>query len=546
MLEKIVSIKNVGRFVNYGAAGDVTFRNLTLLFTENGRGKTTLCAILRSLQSGHHEHISERETLGGSEAPSILIRIDGGTISYSDRRWSAVYKDISIFDSTFIHDNVYSGDYVEHEHKKNLYRVIIGAQGVQLARQVDSLNEKIRSANSDLRSKKETVLRLIPDGIALDEYLSWEAVSEIDILIKNKKEEIDSMRRAIESAEEIQKEGILSKLQLPSFPPDFTNIISKQLSDIEENAEAFVHKQIANHEMGNQGEAWLSRGLGYIKNDLCPFCGQSVKTNELIAAYRSHFNADYIALKEEIAQLSQHINNRIGLAALNTAQQTYSNNLALQEFWKQFLKLSLEKINFDEIQAKYSKLREMVLSIALLKQQSPLGKVSPDTDFMEALNAVQALQNDVAAYNNGVDDFNAIVNKQKSNVQEGGNVRVLEADLVKLEAKKQRLEPEVVKACQDYESAIDDKAQLEQLKTRAKEQLDQYCETNIQLYEQIINEYLEQFNTGFRIINTKYQYTGGTPISQFQIVINSCPVDLGNQKTPAGKPCFRTTLSSGD
>jgi len=188
----------------------------------------------------------------------------------------------------------------------------------------------------------------------------------------------------------------------------------------------------------------------------------------------------------------------------------------------------------------------MALSIALLKQQSPLEKVSPDTDFMEALNAVQALQNDVAAYNNGVDDFNAIVNKQKSNVQEGGNVRVLEADLVKLEAKKQRLEPEVVKACQDYESAIDDKAQLEQLKTRAKEQLDQYCETNIQLYEQIINEYLEQFNTGFRIINTKYQYTGGTPSSQFQIVINSCPVDLGNQKTPAGKPCFRTTLSSGD
>ncbi len=49
MLQRVISIKNVGRFQNYGAAGDVTFRRYTLIFAENGRGKTTLCAILRSL-----------------------------------------------------------------------------------------------------------------------------------------------------------------------------------------------------------------------------------------------------------------------------------------------------------------------------------------------------------------------------------------------------------------------------------------------------------------------------------------------------------------
>jgi wobble nucleotide-excising tRNase len=50
-LEKIVSIKNVGRFENYNAAGDVSLKRFNLVFAENGRGKSTLCAILRSVQS---------------------------------------------------------------------------------------------------------------------------------------------------------------------------------------------------------------------------------------------------------------------------------------------------------------------------------------------------------------------------------------------------------------------------------------------------------------------------------------------------------------
>jgi wobble nucleotide-excising tRNase len=49
MLQRIISIRNVGRFRNCGAARDVTFRRYTLIFAENGRGKATLCAILRSL-----------------------------------------------------------------------------------------------------------------------------------------------------------------------------------------------------------------------------------------------------------------------------------------------------------------------------------------------------------------------------------------------------------------------------------------------------------------------------------------------------------------
>ena len=68
-LTKFVSIVSVGRFQNYKAAGDVTLKRSTLIFAENGRGKSTLCAILRSLQSNDPAHILGRTTLGSTIGP---------------------------------------------------------------------------------------------------------------------------------------------------------------------------------------------------------------------------------------------------------------------------------------------------------------------------------------------------------------------------------------------------------------------------------------------------------------------------------------------
>ncbi len=53
-------------------------------------------------------------------------------IRFTDGAWSATLPDIEIFDARFIYDNVYAGECVEHEQRRNLYDVIIGEQGVKL------------------------------------------------------------------------------------------------------------------------------------------------------------------------------------------------------------------------------------------------------------------------------------------------------------------------------------------------------------------------------------------------------------------------------
>jgi len=546
MLEQVVQIKNVGCFRNYGAKGDVTFRKLTLIYAENGRGKTTLCAILRSLQSGQTELIAERKTLDVTEPPFVDVRLTGASMQFTNGTWTVTYPDFVIFDPVFINDNVYSGDYVEHEHKKNLYRVIVGARGVELTKQIEDLDRQIRDANADLRTKKEAASKDLPSTVTLEAYLQWQPVADIETQIQQKANELSNRQRAAAKSGEIQAKGTFGKLRLPSPPSDFTVILARQLADVATDAEAKVRHQIAEHQMGHQGEPWLSQGLGYVKDNRCPFCAQNVQSNELIAAYRSLFNEAYRNLKQEVAQLSQRIEGAIGELALSAVQQTIANNLTLAEFWKQFITVELPDVSFSDIQAKYTKLREHCLVLAKRKQDNPTEPVDVDAEYSSALADVEAMREVVDAYNAAVEGCNTRINEQKAAVQRKGDIAALQSELALFQAKKRRSEAEVVQACQAYQNAVTAKAKLERNKEMVRQQLDQHCESIIRTYEQSINEYLDQFNTGFHITNTRHLYTGGTPSSQYQIEINNTAVDLGDSRTQAGTPCFKTTLSSGD
>src|SRR5579862_24231 len=108
MLRKIITIKNVGRFASYSAFGDVELKRYNLIFAENGRGKTTLCAIFRSLQLADGAHVVGRTTLGSTDAPEIKILLDTGTVDFAHGSWTAALPEIAIFDATFVAENVHA------------------------------------------------------------------------------------------------------------------------------------------------------------------------------------------------------------------------------------------------------------------------------------------------------------------------------------------------------------------------------------------------------------------------------------------------------
>ena len=65
MFEKIVAIKNVGRFLSLAASSDMTFKRHNLIFAENGRGKTKFSFILRLSRSVLVQHFARRPANNG-------------------------------------------------------------------------------------------------------------------------------------------------------------------------------------------------------------------------------------------------------------------------------------------------------------------------------------------------------------------------------------------------------------------------------------------------------------------------------------------------
>ncbi|OFW18282.1 MAG: hypothetical protein A3H97_24025 [Acidobacteria bacterium RIFCSPLOWO2_02_FULL_65_29] len=543
MLKKIISIKNVGRFLNYSAAGDVELKRYTVMFAENGRGKTTLCAVLRSLQSGDAAHVLGRTTLGTTDgAPEIMILVDGGTAAFKTAAWNTTVSNLAIFDSTFVSENVYSGDAVSLDHKRNLYRVIVGKQGVDLARQIEELDAASREKSTAIREKRAAVQAVVPQGLTVDVFSFLQEDTEIDAKISEKERELE----AVKQADQIKGRAGLAELVLPTFPVGFVGLLGKTIKGISEDAERRIAKQIESHAMHERGEPWLSEGVGYVRNDACPFCSQSLDGVALIAAYKAYFGEAYNALRTEISALRQLIDAAFGDREIGRIERITDQNVSSVEFWSKYCAITPPALaGADKVGDTLRTLRQSALALLDQKARRPLDLVQADASFTAANAALIAAQGDAATYNQAVQNANAAITAKKA-ATSAADLRAVESTLTRLRATKRRHEADAIAACQDYETAVSAKKALEDQKASVREKLDRYTEEVIGRYERTINQLLDDFQAGFRITGTKHGYPGGVASSSYQIFINETPVELGDSNSPLDRPSFKNTLSSGD
>ncbi len=540
MLRKVISIKNVGRFLSYGAAGDVELKRYNLVFAENGRGKTTLCAILRSLQTGDTAYVIGRTTLGNLGAPEIGILLDDGPAVLNAGVWSTTVPNLAIFDSTFVSENVYSGDAVDLSHKRGLYGVIVGAQGVALARQIEGYDAASREKSTEIREKRAAIQALVPQGLTVEEFLTLQEDPAIDAKIAEKSKEFE----AVKQAEQIRSRAALSELNLPTFPLEFEGLLGKTIEGIAKDAERRINIQIEAHAMHERGEPWLSEGLGYIRNNECPFCGQSLNGVALIAAFRAYFSEAYNALRTELTTLRQQIADTFGERVIAGVERIIDQNNAGVEFWSRYCTITPPVLAVGVADALFI-LRNAAMPLIDRKAASPLERVPMDASFTGAHAAFRAVQTSVATYNQAVRAANTVI-AQKKAATGTVDVRVVQRALTLLQATKKRHEPDARTACQEHETALTDKKALEDQKTEAKGRLDEHTREVIGRYEQTINQLLDDFHAGFRITETKHGYPGGIASASYQILINETPVELGDPNSPVAIPSFKNTLSSGD
>ena len=294
MIDKFISIKGIGRFEDCSASGDVAFKKYTLIFAENGHGKTTLCDIIRSMQTGDPSYIMGRKTLGSSIEPFVNIRLTGGSNAiFSKGKWSSTASKVTIFDAVYVRDNVHSGEAVDIGQKRNLFQVIVGEEGVRLSREFDRIEKVKGELNGPMRALKATVDAALPTGMKTDAFLALLP----DPMLDNRIAEAERAAAAASQAAALRTHPELSQLPIPTVSAELMAVLGRTLDDVAEEAETRLRDHLAR--LGRPGgEAWLAKGLEFVHDDTCPFCAQPVGGSDLVAAYKACFSAAYRELVE--------------------------------------------------------------------------------------------------------------------------------------------------------------------------------------------------------------------------------------------------------
>ena len=141
-LREVKYVQNIGRFEKGQSVAGAAFGPCTLVFGENGWGKSTLADLLRSLTMHNPDIVIGRKTLAGGPEQKAVVQFEGQQAVFKDGAWSGIKPRIAVYDSVFVNENVFSGDVVTIEHLKKQCGMVVGEEGVRRVRRIVELETK--------------------------------------------------------------------------------------------------------------------------------------------------------------------------------------------------------------------------------------------------------------------------------------------------------------------------------------------------------------------------------------------------------------------
>lgn len=539
-IKKIVKLRNIGRFADYSAKGDVQLKALTLVYGANGHGKTTLAGVLRSLVTGDAAYVSERATLGATDGPYAEILLENGLATLAKGKWSATAPNIEIFDTTFVTENVYTGEHVGPEHRKNLYQVIVGASAVALAHEIDDADARGRKLSGTINDVEEKLRRHIQAPFAIDAFVALKPEPDLEEKVKERTTRLNAVRKE----REILARPQLDPLASPEFPRKVVDVLAVSVERLSEGAETRVRDHIQKR-LDHRGETWLRQGLEYVNDEACPFCTQKLTNVDIVGLYRQHFSSAYREHLVDLERAANVLDQSFGERALAAFQKRAIENDGKIQGWADQADLGYARYERDPLELAWKHLTDLLREAVRRKTANPSDAVVQDAalsaairDYEEAAKHLTEHNKQIAKANNQIGDLK----KQAAATP----ADTLEEELRRLRNMQIRQTPEVAALVDELEAARAEKKAIEATKRTKKDALGEMAKAVLEKYETAINRLLMIFGANFTVTGTKPSFAGGKASSTYQISLNNVLLELGDATTPRGKPCFRTVLSTGD
>ena len=534
MLERIHQIKGLGLLHDANGA-QFSLQKVSFIYSDNGRGKSTLASVFRSCALNNPDLITSRRTIDGLNSLEVRLQFSNGQFShFQNGQWDQHRPEILVFDADFVEKNVYSGGQVSTDQRKNLLQFALGSSAVNAQHEYDQSDESARLATTRVRELTNQ-LGIAHQGFEFSQFQQISQVPDADNQIAS----INSQIVQAGNISQIHSRALPQELVLPDINLDsIFSILNTSLRNIDLAAEQRVRTHLNEHNKPGL-EQWLSDGYEYGEEDTCPYCNQSLDAVDLIEAYRSYFNQDYNQLKSDVGRLDGMIS---GVCSDSIAERLKSNidiACAAISGWQEHLQLELPIFRENDLRQRLIDLRSFLESLKQLKETNLLESVGSEADRNEALAKWQAIIDILNDANEGLRTAINQIATYKSSLAVV-DIAELRRQIVNLELAKRRHEPAIVNLFAELATAQTAEATALAEKQTKKAQLNSIMQTTLTAYKDKINNLLRNFGAQFEISNIDFDYRGGLR-SDYALYMRGAEIGLNG-----GAPDFRTTLSEGD
>lgn len=543
MLLKINHIKNVGRFYEVTPKGtpesSCSFERFSLIYADNGTGKTTLGAIIKSVAYDEPERILTRKTIASDGPCEVSIQIDNKTCNFLNNKWGKLPDSkFAIFDEEFIEKNIYSAAGVDTNHKRELFNyVVLGEENVDKFREFQSLtNDKIPVITKEITTL-ESQLRSKSDVENIKTLLNTKELSLEDF--EKLKSIVGTKETQIKNSEAIKTNKALDKLSNVTWP-EYKLAFAEGLDEVG-NIEIYK-AHINDHQQ------WIKEGLAIQKSEeKCPYCFQNLVGNEAIKAYKNFFSDQCQKLINKLGNLLIVTESSLSDDKILLVEKTIKANNNSCGFWHAMDKDIMLIPFMDEYSGKFKKYREMLKYLIEHKQKNILQPIKLTEADQIVLKISDELNSAINNYNNAVDSMNvkiAMIKAQHINLdmlktEYKNNLAMLKCQMTAFHTE------ETKRKLAHYQQLLLDKKKLTDRLNILRTEINSASLELLKNYESSINKLLKFFGVEFRIGKVERRAdTARRETLVFTIELKGMTFDPnGSLEMPY---TLTNTLSSGD
>lgn len=538
MLRRVENITAVGNFAGTTATSRHDFEEVTLIYGENGRGKSTLTSLFASLSSNDPRRILERKTLGQTTSPSVTISAtNGDEFVFDNNSWNRAHPDILVFDNHFVEENVHSGREVTSDQRKNLLTFALGSRAVT--------QQKIeRKVSDDLDSQKRAT-RLLEASLEghrgkmpLESFAALKKLPDFDGPLRELHQQLDAAR----SSQIILRQPVPALV--PDYPLDLEALLGTldvTLDDIHTQSLEALHAEIRSSE-ARVPQDWLAAGQRFDDGETCPYCRQDTRDVEIISAYRALFDESYQTLRSTLLKAQTDLSNGATASYAAVIQGSLSTSQEVLRTWESCGALlngraptSTEAL-IDDLESVRSCLLEAI--------ESKISNLALRTvDLLSVAELRRRCANIISIITQKNDEMRAsieAITSFKAGLA-GANVQAIEAEIGNVQMAQLRHSPDVAPILDELQKSRNEEDRLLSLRDTARDELRDRMNETLDEFQNRINVQLKKQDASFSIDKLKGNYAGGSPRTQYGIRLRDEVIPLTTSVNG-----FRTALSEGD